>query len=236
MRIDSFDRPKFKSFIKKSLKEITTKRSQVLILDIRNNLGGNIDHADFLLRYMIEKPINPHPDVKVKVSGPFKKQMKKKVPGFLRWLPVQNLDERGRKIWAAKEGDVISIQQPEPVTPIAAKKRFKGRVIVLVDGLTFSAASYFAETVQHYKLGTLIGKETGSRLGGAFAQAIPVLLRNTSMYIQIPTMIMKFNGIREFMSQGVRPSPLFVRDLKKEMKRIDSTYQQAYKLAESLLD
>ena len=44
---------------------------------------------------------------------------------------------------------------------VAADTRFKGRVAVLIDELTYSAGILFATTMQDHKLATVVGRPTG---------------------------------------------------------------------------
>jgi hypothetical protein len=137
------DLSQFKTFLKETFTQIKKDSIENLIIDIRKNPGGTSNLGDTLLSYITGKPFTQFSREEVKVS-------KQILPWYLRWLPLKDLFPSGRKI-----------RTFEPKTPGENSLRFNGNVYVLIDAGTFSSATAFATAIKDYKLGTLIGEETG---------------------------------------------------------------------------
>lgn len=156
----------FKKFIDESFEQINKAGIQNLVIDLRDNGGGDTRLGDYLLRYISNKPVTQFSKWEI-VSTPYVKQIVKSDPLVLRIL--------GRKhyykpILSAKDGDVVTIDwnrwkdsfiMKRFYKPEKESKRFKGTVFVLTSDFTFSAASDFCNAIKDNKLGTIIGEETG---------------------------------------------------------------------------
>ena len=111
--------------------------SDGLIIDIRNNVGGNSSRADYILRHLIDKPIK---------SSPWSSRMY--IPAHASWnYPAE---------WYARSSEVLN--------PID-KEIYKKTVIVLTNGGTFSAAEDFAVRFKSAKRGSIFGAATGGSTG-----------------------------------------------------------------------
>ena len=106
---------------------------------------------------------------------------------MLRWLPLQYLDKRGRMIRGAPEGSIVTVVEKDKYEPKSPEKRFNGKLVVLINGHTFSAASLFAEQIKKYKLGIIAGLEGSQRVGGDFAEPMLINLPNTKLPVNIAT-------------------------------------------------
>ena len=126
--------------------QLTTAFSQIakdnisaLVIDIRHNTGGNTDTATELASYIANKPFR------------LVSQMTEKL----------NADNRGLFGYKGGIGEIISTEWDDYVKPNASANHFKGKVIVLIGPVSYSAAIVFATTVQDNQFGILAGKATG---------------------------------------------------------------------------
>jgi C-terminal processing protease CtpA/Prc len=62
--------------------------------------------------------------------------------------------------------------------------RFNGQIILLTSASTFSSAADFANCFKHYKMGTIIGEETGGWVD-CYGDLIPATLPNTKLQMNI---------------------------------------------------
>jgi hypothetical protein len=78
------------------------------------------------------------------------------------------------------EHDALAVQS-------VAEHAFKGKVCLLVDGLTFSTAADVSSVFKHNAFGTVIGRETGGGYdGNTSGRSVDVTLSNTSITVVIP--------------------------------------------------
>lgn len=128
------DKPRFHAFVEDAYAKLKAAEVKHLIIDIRNNGGGDDDlWKGPLLRLLADKPFRNGSDYIKKVIA-------------------------GRASGSEKVGDVVSGQidtwvQPDLENPL----RFKGQVYVLVGRFTYSSAVLFSNVVQDFGVGQLVG-------------------------------------------------------------------------------
>lgn len=129
-----------------------------LIIDIRNNEGGNSHTGDMFFQYISHTPFKQFGKTIIKVNETIKAQR-----GY------QDVED-GITVW--DDNTLIELSD----NPL----RFKGDVYLLTSGSTFSSATNFAWAFQHFDMGTIIGEETGGYIV-AFGDVISYRLPNTKL-------------------------------------------------------
>ncbi|AFK03250.1 peptidase S41 [Emticicia oligotrophica DSM 17448] len=71
---NEFENGNFRNEISTIFKKLAQKQSKNLIIDVRNNVGGGLDYADEILKYLLQKPyqryqVSNSPNIKVKKKG-----------------------------------------------------------------------------------------------------------------------------------------------------------------------
>jgi len=143
-------RAKFGDFLKSTFSKIKEQGISNLIIDIRENGGGDSRLGDDLLNYLTDKPYKQFEKYKCKISK-------------------QLLDPNNNAL------DKIAEEKPEDLEigkfvgrDIPLKKpadnslRYEGRIYVLTGNGTYSSGQSFAAAVKCFQIGTLVGQETGS--------------------------------------------------------------------------
>lgn len=230
LTIRSFGAPEddFEDFLDATFDQIRRAGTEHLIVDVRDNPGGQTGRANELLRFLASSPFALIDTFAVRASEPFKTQMKQtRLPAVLRWLPVQYLDGRGRAIWGAREGAVVS-WPGERVSPHDADERFDGRVSVLVNEGTFSTATLFAAAVKELGIGTLVGRETGGPAGVAFGEKVPTRLPNSGLWILVSSSRLQFGEKPPgWPARGVVPDHRVPRDVEAQIDGHDPVLDRA---------
>ncbi len=148
-------RKEFKNFLEKSFALIANKKIQNLIIDIRQNEGGEQGMEDHLLSYLIDTAYKKYNYVEVPAfSYSFTKYTDYKndphnLNRELREWFYQSNDGRIVELPGVYKGD-----QPKP-------NSFKGNIYILINGLTFSGGSEFAALAKNHTNAIFIGEETG---------------------------------------------------------------------------
>lgn len=230
LTVRSFGAPEddFDDFLDSTFDQIRRAGTEHLLIDVRDNAGGQSGRADDLLRYLASSPFALIDTFAVRASETFKSHMKQtRLPAVLRWLPVQYLDGRGRAIWEAREGTVVS-WPGERVSPHDADERFDGRVSVLVNEGTFSTATLFAAAVKELEIGTLVGRETGGPAGVTFGERVPTRLPNSGLWILVASTRIQFGEKPPgWPSRGVAPDHRVPRDLQAKVRGGDPILERA---------
>lgn len=160
------------------IKDISNTQYKNLIIDLRGNLGG--DFGD-LFKYIATKPFYTAIGLKVNQNDTYE---------FFKYCTNYSKEDRqlflGYKKVEGKEGyyfPVDSFKIDYPCDSI----HFSGRVYVLTNESSKSAASLFAGLVHKYKRGVIVGRETGSAYQQLNAlKYANVTLKNTNLNLRIP--------------------------------------------------
>jgi hypothetical protein len=138
------DPERFEGFLKAAFETVKRKGISRLLLDIRENGGGNSSLGDELMQYISRKPFRMFDRVQVKVSQE-----------VLSWHPDW-VDSTKRE--AGRTYEIPEI----PLTPLRQNPlRFDGTCILLTGRHTFSSAAAFASAFRCFDVGVIVGAETG---------------------------------------------------------------------------
>lgn len=149
------DTHSFEELLETMFIEIEEKNIENLIIDIRDNGGGNSSLGDLLISYIYDKPFYQYSKVDCKIS--------------------KQIIERDNIGDSFKTGEVVTHKGDHYYKP-DIDNRFNGKVCVLTNRYTFSSAADFAATVKDFNIGILLGEETGglaSSYGDVYSFSLP---------------------------------------------------------------
>jgi hypothetical protein len=125
-------------------KDIRDRGARNLIIDLRFNGGGNSEAAEYILSYITNEPYCVYSRVDAKLSKQFLRMQR------FGWLTP------------LVEGRVFHWRNGGKLTkPADVEYRFEGSVYAIIGAGTFSSASDFAHVLKDFRIGTLVGEETG---------------------------------------------------------------------------
>jgi len=149
------DVPRMKTFIAETVTTIRAAGIRHLIIDVRNNSGGESSVSDEMWRCLTAKPFKQFGGFICKSSTLLKRRS-----GYERYL-----GSYGSEAWRAPNGAIIRESDGGPsgdlISPAAAAKRFTGSVYLLISAGTFSSGMTCAVAAKDYGLATIVGEETG---------------------------------------------------------------------------
>jgi hypothetical protein len=196
LRIKSFQGGE-NSFYEKVFQNIADSNVQTLILDLRNNPGGNLYTCKNLLSYLLADTAEftlTYPKNNLHTFLPWKNRRKLKVQNFiLRYAKSDSYEKT--------DGTKVYTQQIKPNTQLG----FKGELYVLTNELTASGASFVSTFARHHRESTLIGQTTGG--GEYWLNAAPgnypllklpesgLLIQTSTHHILFDFQVKHFNGI-----------------------------------------
>lgn len=134
------DKQRFYAYTEKMFASLRAAKADTLVIDIRDNTGGDDDMwKEGLLRYIADKP-------------------------YQHCSAFRKMVIEGRSSETEKVGDIITGKfenwvQPEPANPL----HFSGKVHVVVGRATYSSAILFSNTVQDFKFATIVGEDGYAR-------------------------------------------------------------------------
>ena len=165
----------FKKFIDSSFIKIKEKNVDTLIVDFRNNSGGDNDYSEYLISYIADRPFKWHSKFSLKSSSLLKKQTRKNNDTTNVYFK-RILNEPNGKVY----NYYYELNQPVPLN-----QRFIGEVYVLINRQTYSMAAVAAAEMQDYEFATIVGEETGD-FPTLYASQFSYPLPNTGVTVKVP--------------------------------------------------
>jgi hypothetical protein len=173
------------AFMKRAFEDIQSKGSRALILDVRENLGGEGELGELLFSYLVETPFKYYDDVIVnRWTGSFGFAAKYTEPHLDLIVPegVAKLAADGKAHITVASEPLLGLQQP-------SKPTFTGPLYLVINGGSFSTTAEFLSIVDSHHRGTFIGEESGGGYyGNTSGSTAKIILPNTKLGIYIPYM------------------------------------------------
>ncbi len=174
-----------RAFMKHAFEAIQSKGSHALILDVRENAGGEGELGELLFSYLVARPFKYYDDIIVnKWKGSFSFTAKYTDPHRDLTVPPGVAEPRadGRSHITLGAEPLLGLQQP-------SKPTFTGRLYVLMNGGSFSTTAEFLSVLDSHHRCTFIGEESGGGYyGNTSGSAARIVLPNTRLVIYIPAM------------------------------------------------
>lgn len=170
-RYDSFDASdRGRKATDAVFKDVHEQNAQNLVIDLRFSGGGNSEAAEHILNYLTSEPYRLFSRVDVKVS---KELLRRE-----QWGVIDLLASPFR-------GSVVGGRGPM-LRPRDTDHRFTGSVYAIIGPGTFSSASDFAQVLKDYRIGTLVGEETGG-LRQCFGDSPSFTMPNSNLRFSVST-------------------------------------------------
>lgn len=215
MTIQSFD-PKtlrkgthqnFRREIHKYFRQLDSAKTENLIIDVRNNGGGNPTFSRVLLQYLMGQPFRfASKTLQTRRINPgqrFSRIVNCRAPGF-------------------GKGQFKPVKHP-----------YRGSVFVLINGGSFSATGEFASAMKRNNRGVFIGEETGGNhvIGGGQVFNNKLTLPNTGIECIVGTEATILGDIAENDGHGTMPDYFVENSLNDIIANRDAVMEFALDLA-----
>lgn len=216
----------FAATMQRLFDELHRRGAANLILDLRDNGGGSEPNESILFSYLVEQPLRKYAAVEARgrriavadASGrPYEvevfdgDEMKTQ-----RRLPNGRLTRRN----LPPEGLMTRWQRASPV--------YRGRLVVLAGGNTFSGGAELASMLFHVRRAVFVGEEVGgTHEGNTSGYRWPLDLPNSGMSLHIPLLQFRFAWPGLPRDRGVRPDCVAPPDVMELGLRKDAAWRAA---------
>ncbi len=165
------------SLLQKVFETIQAKGSHTLLLDLRNNGGGEDALGKLLFSYLVDAPFSYYDSLRVtRTQYSFGKYSDKPLPTFQEGA----IEARPDGQFNVLKHPNLGLQQPSLPT-------FRGRVFILINGGCFSTTSEFLTQAHAHRRATFIGEESGGGYFGNTSGGQMVLtLPHTKVRLVVP--------------------------------------------------
>ena len=186
---ETWDTTGFAKFIDDSFRDFIESEVSNLLIDLRNNPGGDATFSDLMIAWFADRPFRFYSEFKIKVSQEAQASNATRIDGDdTHWVTRAYAREFANRA----AGEIFSFQMPF-VSP-REDARFDGNVFVLVNRHSYSNAVTVAAILQDYGFATILGEETAD-LASTLGAMEHFSLQNTGIQVGFPkARIVRPNG------------------------------------------
>lgn len=214
---------KSKKWFQKSFAEINQRGVEQLVIDMRENGGGDPEPTIELFSHLYDKPFVFYKKM-FTITNKIPNPKLYKGPIFLfNWQAKFKLKREG-DIFRVK--NVAGLKSYEP-----AKEQFTGEVIVLVDPYSFSATGEMTAILKEYDRVTFVGEEPGGNPNtNTSGVMLPLTLPNSQIRVTIPLVVFQMNVSFENTKRGIIPDYPLRNSIDDEIKGRDAVMEYVKEL------
>lgn len=197
LKVNSFDKSD-KAFFKKAFAKINELKAENLVLDLRQNLGGNRNAAVELTKHLAGSAFT-YSILQPKLAT--KKYLNAKGKFFLLLSKLKYNIGTIYKMHNSKLGPEF-IYRYKP----SSKNHFKGNLYVITDGFTASASTMVTSWLKQYTNATFIGNQSSGGYNGNNGGSFPLItLPESKIEIKFPAYRLILDN-KSNMSAGLIPT------------------------------
>lgn len=176
--VDALGTKSLRGFYRDSFEAMNTRGAKALILDLRDNGGGEDELGKLLVSYLLDEPFKYYDDLVINAREfSFQKYTNRTTP-----LPENQLEVQPNGKYRMVKHPNWGMQQPR-------KPTFRGKVLILINGGSFSTTSEFLSQAHYHKRATFIGEESGGGYyGNTSGPSLRLTLPNTKVQVGVPLM------------------------------------------------
>ena len=150
-----WDTSGFQTFIDAAFRQFMEAGADRLLIDLRNNPGGDASFSDLMVAWIADRPFRFYADFQVKVSQAAEASNAARLEGENpHWV-----SQAYAKEFAAREPGEVFAFDMSTVEPRAGE-RYRGHVYALVNRHSYSNTVTVAAILQDYGFATILGEET----------------------------------------------------------------------------
>lgn len=150
-----WDPGEFAEFIATSMETFRAARADSLIVDLRNNPGGDNSFSDLLVRRFADRPFRFASHFRIKVSAASTASNAQRLKPGEAGVAAQLAEAYAK----SRNGEIIELPIAM-VDPASKAERFHGSVFLLINRYSYSNTVMVAALSQDYHFATILGEET----------------------------------------------------------------------------
>ncbi len=194
--VSDSDTTGIRGFFERSFETLRDRRTAVLILDLRDNGGGEDALGKILFARLVDHPFAYYDDLVLNGRGfSFEKYV-----AHFDSVPARLCEKRD-------DGKYHLVGHPNWGTQQPLEPRFSGRVIALMNGASFSTTCEFLSHLRDLHRATFVGEESGGAyVGNTSGRVVRVVLPNTRAQVGVP--ILRYDlavAPAKPFGRGIRP-------------------------------
>lgn len=199
LTLNTFSKGQLRRFFRKSFRSLRKKSIPNLIVDLRSNGGGKMAASTLFTKYLSRRPFKIA-DTAFAVA--------RSVRPYTKYIKGKGLNNWGLFFFTKKRADGkfhFGLWERKFYQP-KTSNHFDGKLYILTNGPTFSAAALVCNDLKGQPGITLVGEETGGGWHGNSGIMIPdITLPNTKMRVRLPLFRLVQSNHMPKDGRGIQP-------------------------------
>lgn len=212
LKVESFSEGSanaYNRFLKKSFEKIHAEGISNLVLDLRDNTGGQSVRMEKLLAYLSSnQPSVPH-NIIAKQS-PLARQRVRHIYRGINKFMINHFFGGNEEVLAFRnmmklkdgEQDTLYFKVPEKIN---SKLRYDGKCYLLMNGMSASASVNFAAAFKRLGRGPVVGESCLGPMSGTWGNPSIYKLKNTGLELFISTIRFNADGTFQYEPEPIHP-------------------------------
>jgi hypothetical protein len=177
-----WDPTAFGAFIDAAFAKFIAEDASSVLIDLRDNPGGDNSFSDLMVAWFADKPFRFSPGFDIKISEATVESNRKRLESI-----GGDQDSTSKQLVAAYAGKPVGSRVLFPIALVAPRKDggFKGRVYLLINRHSYSNTVLVAAIAQDYGFGTILGEETAD-LASTYGALEKFTLPRTGVEVSFP--------------------------------------------------
>ncbi len=208
--IKSFSATYAKKFYDQTFRKIRKAKSEYLIIDVRDNLGGSLSEINTLYSYLTDEKFTliKSPEMTSRLSGMYQNYFRGQsiftsilsAPGYPFFLA-------GNYFLSSKKDNRYYFREFASKPKKPKNNAFRGKIYVLINGASFSASSIISAKLKYEKRAVIVGEEAGGANDGTVAGVNnTIILPNSHLVLPIGLFLIRPNIEFDNKNRGVMPN------------------------------
>jgi C-terminal processing protease CtpA/Prc len=199
IRVATFSSAQLRQFFRKSFRTIKKQGISNVVLDLRENGGGNIMNSTRLSQYLVKQPFKLADTVaaisrRFRYGNYIRPSLAYRISMF---FTSRRKRADGRYHFAYFENKAFKPKK---------KYHFDGDVYLIQGGYSFSATTLFINSIKGQQNVTVVGEETGGGSYGNSAVHLPqIILPNTKIRVVLPIYRLVMDASKPKTGRGIFP-------------------------------
>lgn len=197
---DPWDTADFESFIDEAFGRFIAQGADRLLIDLRDNPGGDNSFSDLMIAWFADKPFRFSEEFDIKISTAAIESNRKRLQG-----KGGETNSTSLRLAAAYDGKPLGSRIGFPISLVSPREsmRFAGPVYLLINRHSYSNTVLVAAIAQDYGFGKVLGEETAD-LASTYGALEKFTLPRTGIEVSFPkARILRSNG--DARARGVIP-------------------------------
>ena len=214
----------YERFLRKSFKKINSQKTDSLVIDLRNNLGGSVWRMEELFTYLSGPDVlSPHSISMIK-SPLSSKKYEKLTKGIGGWIRVHLFKKNDKmRVFREVAGTPLHRRDTFIYKVYSAKKKhaFHGTKTLFINHFSGSASVLFTSQFKSLGFGKTMGTPCLGPYGGTWGDATPYMLNRSGLLVSISVLKLHLNSSKGSSPESIQPDEYYSPTINDLQQNID---------------